>query len=47
MYQCIKSYIRVNNKYSQLFTCNSGVRQGKTMSPVLFSLYLNDLENHP
>ena len=45
MYQGIKYCISVNNEYSQLFSCNSGVRQGEYLSPVLFSLYLNDIEN--
>ena len=46
MYKGIKSCVSVNNECSQLFFCNTGVRQGENLSPVLFSLYLNDLENH-
>ena len=46
MYQGLKSLILVNNKQSALFTCNIGIRQGKNVSLVLFSLYLNDLEDY-
>ena len=48
MYQGIKSCVSVNNEsaYSQLFSYNSGVRQGEHFPPVFFSLFLNDLENH-
>ena len=41
-----KTCISVSNEYSQSFACNSGVRQGENLSTVLFSLYLNELENH-
>ena len=44
MYQNIKSRIVYNGKISNDFDCNNGVRQGKNLSPFLFSLYLNDLE---
>jgi len=48
MYSNIKSCRRnpVNepNSYSDFFNCSVCVRQGKTLSTVLFSLFLNDLE---
>ena len=46
MYQGLKSMILVNNQHSTLFPCNNGIRQGENLSPVLFSLYLNDLEDY-
>lgn len=33
--------------YPVFFSCNVGVRQGEDLSPFLFSLYINDLENYP
>lgn len=44
MYDNIKSCVRFNGKYSTYFACKNGVRQGENLSPLLFSLYLNDLE---
>ena len=46
MYQGLKSLILVNNIQSALFPCNIGIRQGENLLPVLFSLYLNDLEDY-
>ena len=31
-------------KHVEFFNCNIGVRQGENLSPFLFSLYINDLE---
>ena len=44
MYNNIKSCVEVNNNLSDYFACNIGVRQGENLSPFLFSIYLNDLE---
>ena len=46
MYDDIKSCISVNNESSGFFINNCGVRQGDNLSPVLFSAFLNDLEEH-
>ena len=46
MYQGIKSCIDIHNEYSELFPCNIGVRHSENVSPVLFSLYLNDSESY-
>ena len=45
MYQGIKSSVTVNGENSTFFACDCGVRQGENLSPILFSLYLNDLEH--
>ena len=46
MYQGIKSCVSVNGKISTFFQCSMGVRQGENLSPFLFSIYLNDLEQY-
>jgi hypothetical protein len=52
MYWAIKSLyngnqacIKINNYLTDWFDCTFGVRQGDTLSPTLFSLYINDLVN--
>ena len=45
MYQQAKSCVRVNGILSEiLFRSGGGVRQGENLSPLLFSLFLIDLE---
>ena len=46
MYQGIKSRIVHDNEISEYFMCNNGLRQGENLSPFLFSLYLNDVEDY-
>jgi len=46
MYNGIKSkVIGTTGETSEPFNCTIGVRQGENLSPILFSLFLNDLEN--
>ena len=45
MYNDIKSCVEYNGEKSQFFPCLTGVRQGENLSPFLFSIFLNDLEN--
>ncbi len=45
MYKCIKSCVKVGNDFSEYFPCMVGVRQGENMSPFLFAMFLNDLED--
>lgn len=44
MYSNIKSCIFLNGKKSEFFASTLGVRQGENLSPLLFSLFVNDLE---
>ena len=44
IYDQAKSCIKKENKLSQFFKCNVGVRQGENLSPLLFAIYLNDFE---
>ena len=45
MYKRIKSCVFLRSEKSDFFGSYRGVRQGENLSPVLFSLYLNDMEN--
>lgn len=44
LYNTVKSCVMVNNIKSEYFISKMGVRQGENLSPLLFSLYINDLE---
>ena len=45
LYQNTKACVKLNNCISNSFDCNIGVRQGDNLSPLLFALFINDLEN--
>ena len=45
MYMNIKSCVKFNQKTSDTFICSKGVRQGENLSPMLFALYVNDIED--
>ena len=47
MYSSIRSCVKINQKaLTELFSCNKGIRQGHDLSPVLFSLFMNDLPQY-
>ena len=44
MYDDIKLFVKHLNNLSDLFEPNVGLLQGEISSPILFSLFLNDIE---
>ena len=46
MYQNINTCVASEGKLSNFFVSNVGVRQGEHLSPLLFSIYVDDLENY-
>ena len=46
LYSNIKSCVSVNGKQSDYFGCFTGVRQGECLSPLLFSIYINDMDKY-
>ena len=45
MYRNVKPCVSVKGKSSNFPPCNIGVRQGENLSPLLFLIFLNDLED--
>ena len=45
MYKCCQSSIKIENQFSEFFEINRGVKQGDSLSPTLFNIYVNDLHS--
>ena len=45
MYQVVIARVRTNNNVTESFVCPRGLRQGDNCSPLLFSLFINELAN--
>lgn len=43
MYSVVKAKVRVNDCVSDSFMCPRGLKQGENCSPILFSLFINEL----
>ena len=43
MYECVKARVRCGSALTEYINCTSGVKQGDICSPVLFSLFINEL----
>jgi len=41
----VQSRVKLGNKLNDAFECSLGVRQGESLSPFLFSMFLNDIED--
>ena len=43
LYTNVMSCVKLNNSITDIFSCTDGLRQGDSLSPILFSFYINDL----
>lgn len=46
MYASVKACVKMNGTKSDFFDLNSGVRQGEPLSPMLFLLFINDVQQY-
>ena len=46
MYEQVKSCVRARSSLTDFFQYRRGLRQGCLLSPVLFALFLNDLQEN-
>ena len=44
LYSDIKASVRLNKSLSPTFNCEAGLREGEHLSPLLFSIFINDLD---
>ena len=44
MYCDLKSCVKMDGHFSEYFSLKTGLMQGEALSPMLFSLFINDLE---
>ena len=44
MYSKLNACVRLDSNYSDIFTYNVGLMQMESLSPLLYSLYVNDIE---
>ena len=42
MYEGVKMCVRVDADYTDYFNCNEGLKQGCLLSPILFSMFVNE-----
>ena len=44
LYNSTKSAVKLSTNVGAFFNCEIGVRQGDNLSPLLFALFFNDLQ---
>jgi len=45
IYNNVKSCVKLHGQFSDFYYINIGLLQGEALSPFLFSLFINDIEN--
>ena len=46
MYKCVQACVRVKNECTDYFECSVGLKQGCLLSPLIFSIFINELADH-